>query len=178
MGYEGNGIRIDCWMCPAYDAETFEIAGGSSEPGCTLEQLAKHAVFDFVDARDSGSTIDMIRAGTYLIGVTLANDIGGRARVGRAVVTVKNGPKFANLRDHARRHSNLSVAAYYKNAIQNMNVGRPFKFRHNGMTKRGFVTRIGSDRFRFTSTTLSGNRIFTHMELSRRNLQAIGITLP
>jgi len=152
----------------------------TSEPtNITLEESLTHAIFDYADAQNSGDTFEQFRAGSYIIGLALLNDIGGKGRIGRASkITPNSGPKFGDLRDHARRHSNLSAGAYYRSAVHNMSVGRPFRFRHDGSTKRGFITRIGPDRFRFTSTTLSGNRIFTHMDLTTRNLRSLGITLP
>ena len=87
-------------------------------------------------------------------------------------------PKFANLKDHARRHSNLNPNQYKNQAIGHLKTGKKFKFRHDGQTKNAFVTRTGPDSFMFTSASRSGKRIFTHMPVSRQYLRNIGITLP
>jgi RHS repeat-associated protein len=87
-------------------------------------------------------------------------------------------PAFAQLRDHARRHSQLSPAAYYRQAVEHMRTGRRFQFRHEGQTRNAFVTRRGQDTFTFTSASPSGRRVFTHMEVNAQYLRNNGITLP
>ena len=63
-------------------------------------------------------------------------------------------------------------------AIRHMRTGTPFRFRHMGMQKVAYVTRIGPDKFIFTSTNRSGRRIFTHFEVDMQYLRNLGITLP
>lgn len=87
-------------------------------------------------------------------------------------------PIFSDLKDHARRHSNLNPSKYFKRAVQHTRNARNFLFRHDGKTKRAFISRLDSDLFRFTSTTKSVNRIFTHMDVDAKYLRNIGITLP
>jgi hypothetical protein len=93
--------------------------------------------------------------------------------------------RFGNFKDHARRHggaANLSPAQYKQHAINHSrNAQLKVKFRHNGETKMAHISRMqGTDKFIFTSTTGSGNRIFTHMPegVNAQYLGNIGITLP
>jgi hypothetical protein len=84
------------------------------------------------------------------------------------------------LKGHARRHSNLHPNAYYNQAVSHMKTGTPFKVRHDGKTKIVYITRIGENRFMFTSTNKSGTVIYTHMwkDVDRNYLKKKGITLP
>jgi RHS repeat-associated protein len=88
-------------------------------------------------------------------------------------------PTFRNLKDHAKRHSELRPREYYEQARLHMTVHQwKFKFRHDGQSKVAYVTQLGPDWFMFTSTTPSRNRIFTHMPVNQQYLRNIGITLP
>ena len=55
---------------------------------------------------------------------------------------------------------------------------KPITFRHEGLFKNAYLTRTGPDSFTFTSTTLTGRRIYTHLEVDSQYLRNIGITLP
>ena len=97
----------------------------------------------------------------------------------RDVAKIKNGPKFPNLKDHARRHSNVNPNSYYNSAVKHTQIGKKFRVRHDGRTKNVFVSRTGSDSFTFTSTSKSGNTIFTHLDnVNTQYLRNKGITLP
>jgi hypothetical protein len=60
-----------------------------------------------------------------------------------------------------------------------MKTGTPFKVRHDGKTKIVYITRIGENRFMFTSTNKSGTVIYTHWDdVTEEYLLNKGITLP
>jgi RHS repeat-associated protein len=102
-----------------------------------------------------------------------------KARKLRKGKKIKGGPKFPDLKGHARRHSHLHTNAYYNKAVRHMKTGRPFKVRHEGKTKIVYITRKGEDRFMFTSTNQSGTVIYTHMDdVTEEYLLNKGITLP
>jgi len=89
---------------------------------------------------------------------------------------------FPNLKDHAGRHGEgMKPGEYLQDAINNIERGRAFNVRHGGEQKLCFVTRIGPDRFKFTSTDLDRSRIYTHMiddTITTQYLSNKGITLP
>lgn len=89
---------------------------------------------------------------------------------------------FPNLKDHATRHAEgLTRQAYLDEAIAHSaeGGGRRILFRHSGETRAAFISRVGPDSFKFTSTSESGGVIFTHMRsVTEQYLRNIGITLP
>lgn len=88
-------------------------------------------------------------------------------------------PRFSSLKDHAKRHSQLTPEEYYNQAYRHtMNYQYRFLFRHDGQNKVAHVTRLGDNWYMFTSTNTSLNRIFTHMPVNSQYLRNIGITLP
>jgi hypothetical protein len=87
-------------------------------------------------------------------------------------------PIFSGLRDHARRHSNLSPNAYHRAAAAHLETGTKFRYYHDNQFKNAFITRIGGDLFTYTAATINGRRIFTHMEVDSQYLRNLGITLP
>jgi hypothetical protein len=94
---------------------------------------------------------------------------------------IKGGPKFGDLKDHARRHGirGQTPNEYYNAAVEHMRAAQRFKVRHGGRTKAAFVTRTGPDSFTFTSASQSGKRIYTHMyDVNMSYLRNKGITLP
>jgi hypothetical protein len=100
-------------------------------------------------------------------------------KASKNVTKIKNGPKFPNLKDHAKRHSNLHPNSYYNKAVEHAKTGKKFKVRHSGQTKNAYVTRTGKDSFTFTSTSKNGKTIFTHMDdVDTQYLRNKGITLP
>lgn len=99
----------------------------------------------------------------------------GRPRWGDA-------PGTGGLRGHAQKHGGHGSVpsdprAYYQQAVNNMNTGQRFRYRHGGQTKHGYVTHLGGDRYLFTGTSRSGSTIFTHMEVTSQYLRNLGITL-
>jgi RHS repeat-associated protein len=117
-------------------------------------------------------------AGTSTAGAKNTGEALGNILFRKGEAKVKGGPDFPNLKDHARRHSNLSPNAYYNRAVKNTETGKKFSFRHDGQQKNAYITRTGPDSYTFTSTSESGNTIFTHMEVNTQYLSNIGITLP
>jgi RHS repeat-associated protein len=94
-------------------------------------------------------------------------------------VTKLQGPKFPNLKDHAQRHSTFDANRYYNQAIKNIETGKRFNYRHDGQQKICYITRIGPNKYTFTSTNKSGNVIFTHLiGVNTNYLGNLGITLP
>ena len=95
---------------------------------------------------------------------------------------IKDGPEFGDLKDHAKRHSefgNGNATEYYNSAVEHTyNYNWRFKVRHNGLNKYNYVTSLGEGEFMFTSGTISGNRIFTHLKVDLKYLSNKGITLP
>ncbi|MBO0799547.1 MAG: RHS repeat-associated core domain-containing protein, partial [Blastocatellia bacterium] len=94
---------------------------------------------------------------------------------------IVNGPEFPNLKDHARRHAKEGQSAeeYYQDAINNTLNGRRFQVRHDGQNKLVYITRTGPNNFTFTSTSMNGRTIFTHLyDVSLDYLRNKGITLP
>ncbi len=87
-------------------------------------------------------------------------------------------PRFPRLKSHAAKHSNLSPAQYYKDALNNMRSGKRFTVRHEGQNRLNYVNRTGRNSFTFTSTSLNGRTIYTHMTVKGNYLKNIGITLP
>lgn len=88
-------------------------------------------------------------------------------------------PTFRNLKDHAKRHSQLPPWEYYREAKMHMDAHQyKFNFYHNNQFKTAFVTNIGPDMYLFTSTTPNRTVIFTHMGVDGQYLRNIGITLP
>lgn len=90
---------------------------------------------------------------------------------------------FAKLKDHYRRHGeDLGVKnadeylAQASNHVQSS--GGSFRFRHDGSQKMAHITRLGPNKFMLTSSTVSGNRVFTHLAVNEQYLQNIGIKLP
>jgi hypothetical protein len=87
-------------------------------------------------------------------------------------------PAFRELKDHAKRHSELTPGEYYYEAFLHTKYSQwKFKFYHDGHTKFAYVTRIGPDHYMFTSGSLNGRQIFTHYPIKYRTLQNLGITL-
>jgi hypothetical protein len=70
------------------------------------------------------------------------------------------------------------INSYYREALKNIETGMRFLVRHDGQNKYAYVTRIGPDKFRFTSTTTNCRTIFTHMIVDGDYLRRKGITLP
>ncbi len=108
---------------------------------------------------------------------------GGREQRSHGRLEV-GAPSFPNLKDHARRHGGGMTPEQYYNVARtqvdnwNMGVTRWESFRksgpsmfktvrirayHDGQFKWYYITRVGPDNFIFTSTTLRGNVILTHM---------------
>jgi len=92
---------------------------------------------------------------------------------------------FGLFRDHATRHgraAGMSPTQYRKSAEQHIGgcAERSVKVRHDGKTKLAHITKIGEDRYMFSSSNLSRTRIFTHMPegVSSQYLRNSGITLP
>jgi RHS repeat-associated protein len=127
-----------------------------------------------------------LQMGVAQIGSAIADALGARSggRGGRGSVQARRKgttarPRFPRLKDHAKRHSNVSASKYRAAAEQHMKTGRKFKVRHEGRNKIVYVTRTGPDSFTFTSTSVSGKTIFTHMEnVDTAYLRNKGITLP
>jgi hypothetical protein len=92
----------------------------------------------------------------------------------------KNGPEFSKLKDHARRHGGMDPNVYYNKAVDHArNSQFTFKVRHDGVNKVVHVTKLKNGNYQFTSRSVSGKRIFTHMEeVSEYYLSRKGITLP
>ncbi|MEM7621457.1 MAG: polymorphic toxin-type HINT domain-containing protein [Pseudomonadota bacterium] len=89
---------------------------------------------------------------------------------------------FGDLRRHAAKHGDElgtnSTDAYLKQAAKNLANGHQFKFSHDGINKMAHITRMDDSSFMFTSSTVNGSRIFTHMRVNQQYLRNIGITLP
>jgi len=84
---------------------------------------------------------------------------------------------FKNLGKHALKHGGgLSRARYLAQALHNIATGTSFAFRHDGASRTAYITRIGADEFRFTST--GGEYVLTHFNVNSQYLRNIGITLP
>jgi RHS repeat-associated protein len=123
--------------------------------------------------------IEVTGSHTYFVGElgTWVHNKGMRARTSK----IKGGPKFGDLKDHARRHGirGQTPNEYYNAAVEHMRAAQRFKVRHGGRTKAAFVTRTGPDSFTFTSASQSGKRIYTHMyDVNMSYLRNKGITLP
>jgi hypothetical protein len=92
---------------------------------------------------------------------------------------IRNGPAFSDLKDHAARHGNGDAVSYYNSAVINTRTATwEFMVRHDGQTKIVYVTPLENGNYIFTSTNLSGSRIYTHMEVNKDYLLNKGITLP
>lgn len=105
----------------------------------------------------------------------------GQDRASYRTRVARRGPKFGELKDHHARHGlpDQTAAQYYEDAVDHTLNGKKFTVRHDGKTKTVFITRTGPDQFTFTSTTPSGNRIYTHSYHYRlRDLTNKGIALP
>lgn len=88
-------------------------------------------------------------------------------------------PTFRNLKDHAKRHSELTPWEYREQARTHMMFHQwKFNFYHENHFKKAYVTQLGPDWYIFTSTSQSGSHIFTHMPVNQQYLRNIGITLP
>ena len=92
---------------------------------------------------------------------------------------------FGLFRDHATRHgkaAGMTPKQYRKSAEQHIGgcAQRSVKVRHDGKTKLAHITKIGKDKYIFSSSNLSRTRIFTHMPegVSLQYLRNSGITLP
>lgn len=110
-------------------------------------------------------------------GLRREGDEGGRGA--GAAASFRPRPEFSGLNDHAARHGNgASRGAYYQDALNNIERGRPFNIKHDGQWKTCYVTRLGPDEFKFTSTTANGRNILTHFNVTTRYLNDNGIQLP
>ncbi|MGH9874724.1 MAG: RHS repeat-associated core domain-containing protein [Pyrinomonadaceae bacterium] len=88
-------------------------------------------------------------------------------------------PVFRNLKDHAKRHSELPPWQYYEEANMHARISQwKMRFYHNGQRKVAHVTQLGEDHYLFTSTSESGRQIFTHMPVTQQYLRNLGITPP
>ena len=88
-------------------------------------------------------------------------------------------PTFRNLKDHAKRHSELTPFEYYDQARTHMMFHHwKFNFYHERQSKVAYVTQLGPDWYIFTSTSASQFKIHTHMPVNGQYLRNIGITLP
>jgi RHS repeat-associated protein len=100
----------------------------------------------------------------------------------QAVVHNACGPIFSDFRSHYIRHAGKlglkSSRAYYNQAKRHLDVGKRFDVRHDGQQKTVYLTRMGPNAFMFTSASISGSRIFTHMLVEASYLRTKGITLP
>ena len=87
--------------------------------------------------------------------------------------------RFPGVKEHALRHGEgKTPGEYLQDAMNNIQRGRPFNYRHDGEQKLCYISRTGPDNFKFTSTNYEGTLIRTHMEVTMQYLQNIGITLP
>jgi hypothetical protein len=57
----------------------------------------------------------------------------------------------------------MTAAGYYESALNHIATGTRYRIKHDGQWKWAYVTRIGADRFMYTSTTMNGRIILTHM---------------
>ncbi|HKY27415.1 MAG TPA: DUF4214 domain-containing protein [Pyrinomonadaceae bacterium] len=88
-------------------------------------------------------------------------------------------PTFRNLKDHAKRHSELTPFEYYEQARAHMMLHHwKFNFYHDGQSKIAYVTQLGPDWYMFTSVSRNRFNINTHMPVNGQYLRNIGITLP
>jgi len=88
-------------------------------------------------------------------------------------------PTFRNLKDHAKRHSELTAAQYYDQARFHMQLHHwKFNFYHCQQSKIAYVTQLGPDWYMFTSVSRNRFVILTHMPVNEQYLRNIGITLP
>lgn len=108
-----------------------------------------------------------------------------RALTGHVLRSLFKRTSFGALKDHFARHGAKagfgSASAYFQHAVRHLQTGRNFIFRHDGVFKRAAITRVGADSYWFTSASLSGKRVFTHMgpkEITGKYLRNLGITLP
>ena len=88
---------------------------------------------------------------------------------------------FGDLKYHVRAHGlpGQTARQYYNAALKNTKDGFRFKVRHNGINKYNYVTRTGENSFTFTSGSINGKRIFTHIyDVNTKYLLNKGITLP
>ncbi len=117
----------------------------------------------------------------FISDATLFAGLGSKRKIPQKI---KHGPEFPDLKEHAKNHGNLHPNAYYNRAIKHMETGKKFLVRHNGENKYVYLTRAGKDTkgnplYQFTSTSLNGRVIFTHIEkVSFTYLANKGITLP
>ena len=142
---------------------------------------------DQVTAEAASGTAGILAFGRP-VSVGFRQAAGAEIQLDRSVLGVNGAgrlarePEFDLIRDHAARHGPelgaSSVNAYFDQAMRHMVTGTRFAFRHDGTQKMAYVTRLGPNKFMFTSTTLSGGRIFTHMVVNENYLARIGITLP
>jgi RHS repeat-associated protein len=99
---------------------------------------------------------------------------------------ITGGAAFASLKDHAKRHFDFGGAnpnAYYNSAVKHTTSAQiAIKVTHNRTTKMVFITPLENNSYMFTSTSLSGKRIFTHMKVdlnvTPNYFKNSGITLP
>lgn len=122
---------------------------------------------------------DLEEAGEELFSIvaeTLRSKLINKS-IGMALGAISS-PRFPALKDHAARHSDLKPADYYKDALRNMSTGTKFKVKHDGQIKSAYVTRLGDDKFQFTSASKNGKTVFTHMEVDSQYFRNKGITLP
>ena len=111
------------------------------------------------------------------------------ANVDAAPVWVHNAAcrtKFGDFSSHYTDHGHLAGMTrkqYRSDAFAHSREGGAEwsgAYRHKGETRVAHVTRIGDDQYSLTTTTKSGNRIYTHMPegKSAQYLRNNGITLP
>lgn len=94
--------------------------------------------------------------------------------------------EFRDFKDHADRHggdAGMNRDQYRASAEAHVSPGGSQwkgRFRHNGQTKMGHISKMGPNKYIFSSTTLSGRRIMTHMPegVTMRYIRGNGITLP
>ena len=75
----------------------------------------------------------------------------------------------------------MSRGQYLQDAMINIQRGTPFRTYHYGEERICYVTRIGPDQFKMTSTNPDRTTIFTHMfdkTITRQYLSNKGITFP
>ncbi len=188
LGADSYGMRkalMEELLNPNYDEEDFDLVLESYQAGLRTgaglaAALSEAYITGAVEVLPGGA---ILLAGHYTAEGEYTNaglvafpliGIGRKVRVRR----VKDGPDFPNLKDHARRHSDLRPNAYYNHAVENVRTGQAFKVRHGGQMKVAHVTRLGPDTFLFTSRSLNGKTIFTHLEVTLQYLKNKGITLP
>lgn len=170
--------------CSNARSNTYTFVEKNGDVVTVYNDIDIYAIFvngELVYAEENHSMMSGAYRGVGALGGAIVGRIRLKVKAGvpKNVSKIKNGPKFPNLKDHAKRHSNLHPDSYYNKAVEHTKTGKQFKVRHDGQTKYAYVTRTGEDSFTFTSTSKSGKTIFTHMDnVNTQYLRNKGITLP